>query len=552
MWFDGCWFHLPNESLFILKITDKHQSLAEANKIERVASYRFLQALSHQVHLLTAGRMESLDFFSVPDGICLDPIKSGQTRLVRREGSRYRAYHCLPSGEEAPLLPATRRWWVPVPLLVLQLDQGPTCTAAAAQLSFEQAIWFDVCYFVAWARPLACLDKYLRWLVCGARYAIHRLQKLISVRWDIYHRSIRDVKLSLLHASGGVFLQAQMHSQYLWALSYRPFSSSAFHEDKVRVLEVMLAREEPESCALFHDYFETIKRDLKMPPWSTPSEIWSCLADAPAFAKKGTLPKLSRWFSWNQSYEEQVSSWNVLKLALAYHFSSSPDIDPDTAAQKRELDALARLACNANDEEKVSIKKEFSQLKEKLGGGLKLAFHLMSNRLLQLVHIIAMVTRPCWSWYTESVRKLNNCQDHLQRLVELARGWASDLHLQETAGVPTSQVEKLVELFHRPEFEELTDTPAKVFELSGLLLQHRAWSLARASAPPDCYVEILHSSPVGSQAGGVEWRLRSQIHEFHCANHVCSIMLFENVKYDDWRNWCVFWKTQLLRWHQRC
>ena len=293
-----------------------------------------------------------------------------------------------------------------------------------------------------------------------------------------------------------------MHSQYLWALSYRPFNSSGFHEDKVRVLELMMSKEEPESFDLFHDYFETIREDLKMPSWSSMSDVWRSLPNAGAFANKGTLPKMSRWFSWNQSYEEQIASWHVLKLALAYHFASEKNqIDPDVAAQKRELDALARLDQNATEQEKVNVKHEFSRLKEKLGGGLKLAFHLMSNRLLQLVHIIAMVTRPTWCWFAESIRTMNNSEDHIERLAVLSRGWSGDKHLQDTAGVPTSRNEQLVNLLNRGEFAEFSDTGEKVFELSGRLLQQRAWSFARANAPPDCYVEMLRNSAVERQVG---------------------------------------------------
>lgn len=330
------------------------------------------------------------------------------------------------------------------------------------------------------------------------RYAIHSLGKLVSVRWDLYHRSIRDVKLSLLHSSSGVFLQAQMHSQYLWALSYRPFSTSGFHEDKLRCLEVMMGRETPETCQLFQDVWETIRDDLGMPPWSNECDVWKAMPDVGAFASKGTLPKLSRWFSWNQSYEEQISSWNVLKLALAYHFQGQ-DIDPDTAAQKRELDALARLDADGK-EEKMNVRKQFSLLKEKLGGGLKLAYHLMSFRLLQLVHIIAMVTRPIWSWYSQSVKSMCGSNDLIDRLVQLASSWASDRHLQETASVCTSKPSEMITLLHRPEFSEFQDTASKSFELAGRLLQNRAWSLAKASSPPDCYAEILSTDRVKQQA----------------------------------------------------
>lgn len=320
---------------------------------------------------------------------------------------------------------------------------------------------------------------------------MHHLGKLVQVRWDVYHRSIRDVKLSLLHACKGQFLQAQMYSQYLWAVSYRPYNNSGFHEDKIRCLEVMLAREEPESFELFHEFWETIRDDLQMPASSTMQDVWRKIPTTETFASKMTLPKLGRWFSWNQACEEQLSSWHILKMVLAYHFWDK-DMDPDVAAKKRELDAIARMS-DENQEEKVNARKQFNLLKEKLGGGLKLAYFLMSTRLLQQIHILSMVTRPIWSWYAGSVKTINNCDDHVARLVSLATQWQRDPHLQETAAVPTARSHEMLELLHRREFEEVrADTAKKTLDLTVHLLKHRTWSLSRASAPPDCYAELLH------------------------------------------------------------
>ena len=303
------------------------------------------------------------------------------------------------------------------------------------------------------------------------RYAIHHLKRLIQVRFDVYHRSIRDIKLALLHTDSGSFLRSQMHSQYLFALSYRPFNSGGFAEDKRRILELMLAREEPESFQMFLDTWETIRDDLDMPQTAGLRDVWNMLPNLDAFVNKGTLPKLSRWFSWNQACHEQIGSWNVLKLALAYHFKDdSTCTDPDVAQQKRELDELARL--QESPDERVNMRTQFAKLKETLGGGLKLAYHLMSNRLLQMTHIIACATRPCWNWYAASVRDIKSPADHLVHLARLAStGWQQDLHLRETAGVPTSQCPELVSLLNRDEFTDFQgDTPGQVFELCGHVL----------------------------------------------------------------------------------
>jgi hypothetical protein len=107
----------------------------QESKVDRVASYRHLQAVSQQINLLTAGRLNGLDAFSVPPDIFVSEVKPGHRREVRRDGTRHRVYHrSLASGEEVDLLPTNRDWWKELPMLVLQFDQGPTCTAAAAFL----------------------------------------------------------------------------------------------------------------------------------------------------------------------------------------------------------------------------------------------------------------------------------------------------------------------------------------------------------------------------------------------------------------------------------
>ena len=111
-------------------------SQLEDSKLQRVASYRHLQAISNQVRLLTNGRFESIDSFKVPTGLHIDPITANHDRLVHQQGDRLRAYfRNSETGETTFLLPAARNWFTSVPLLVLQLDQGPSCCAAAAQPS---------------------------------------------------------------------------------------------------------------------------------------------------------------------------------------------------------------------------------------------------------------------------------------------------------------------------------------------------------------------------------------------------------------------------------
>ena len=112
----------------------------QEQKLTRVASYRHLHALSHQVKLLTGGRLANLDSFSAPEGVIFRAVKPGEQRLVRQDGSRRKVvFQDVNSGVETSLLPEARDFWIDVPLLVLQLDQGPTCCASSALLGFHKS-----------------------------------------------------------------------------------------------------------------------------------------------------------------------------------------------------------------------------------------------------------------------------------------------------------------------------------------------------------------------------------------------------------------------------
>lgn len=67
--------------------------------------------------------------------------------------------------------------------------------------------------------------------------------------------------------------------------------------------------------------------------------VWDALAERNTFHTKGTLPKLSRWFSWNDSCEEQLPEFRGLKLCLGYHYQDSK-LDPDLAEEQRGLASL--------------------------------------------------------------------------------------------------------------------------------------------------------------------------------------------------------------------
>ena len=120
----------------------------QENKLARLASYRQLQAVSHQLHLSTNGAL-SLDSFKAPDFLHLEPVKPGEKRGTRIDANSGKvcAFHVAGNDSrdvvnddgadddlvsEKLLLPPNDNWWAQLPLLTLQLDQGGTGTAGAA------------------------------------------------------------------------------------------------------------------------------------------------------------------------------------------------------------------------------------------------------------------------------------------------------------------------------------------------------------------------------------------------------------------------------------
>ena len=334
------------------------------------------------------------------------------------------------------------------------------------------------------------------------RFAIHQLERLIHVRWDIFHRAVNDVKGSLAD-SGSLFLSAQMHSTYLWALQYRPFGSGGFMEEKKRMMDHFMALQTSD-YGPFVEQLQLFKLDLNLPEHTSPQEVFDAICELPGFIKKGTLPKLSRWFSWNQSCEEQVPEFRVLRMVLKHWLGHAADkLDPNDAVESREL-KMAAKATQKSDGTKESLRSEFSRLKQNLGGGLKLAYYLMSDRLLQIVRLIAAATRPTWTWYADTVKSVKSAEDTVKQTTKLQKSWASDNHLIETAAVLTARSPEVVSLFEDPDLSRFKDSGDKLFKLVSNLLKRRAWSFAKQyTAPPDCYSAILGGSVAEAQASHV-------------------------------------------------
>ena len=446
-----------------LDLTDAVERIAKQNKLQRLAAYRQLQGISHQLSLATNGAVVSLESFRPPDNVILRRVEPGERRVCVVDGFNVRASLVTSSedGDQHQMVLPTEEnssWWVGLPLLTLQLDQGAVGCA-------------------------------------GVIYAMDAMKTLTHVRFDIFHRAVNDMKLSLKHACNGRFLQCQMHSNYLFGLAYRPFNTGAFLQHKKRLREVMFSRETADTCQEFISMWEDIRDDLGLPSSSSPEQVWNAVAECSTFITKRTLPKLMRWFSWHQAAVEQLPEMHALKLVLGYHYRQQGDskLDPDSAEERRSLAAAARQAKQGSGS-KEDLRKEFSKLKESLGGGTKLAYFLMSERLWAMCHMLVVTSRPLWDWYSDVVRTCKNADDSLRRLIGLVNHWHEDGHLQALAAVPINQDPALIRLWRD---KRVLDTPELVLELSMHFLKRRAWSMSKHACPPDNYAELLcdHDGP---------------------------------------------------------
>ena len=319
------------------------------------------------------------------------------------------------------------------------------------------------------------------------RFAIDRLGCCIQTKWDLFHRCVNDCKHSLAKACKGVFLQAQMHSAYVWALAYRPFNSGAYMESKTRLLEVMLARENAWTCPLFESLWQEIRDDMGLPSTTTRDGVWESLASCPTFFRKGGIAKQGRWFSWNDVAEEQMAEFHALKLVLGYHYGSQK-LDPDLAEEQKTLSSCVNQAKKGGGDVQ-SLRREFSKMKENLGGGPKLSYYCMSEKLWVHCCLIQLATRPVWTWYSLSVKNVKNADDSLVNSMHLQSEWSTDFHLQSIAGIPTSKDPVLVRLLNHEKFA--TEVPDKLMSLICHLLKKRCFSMSKHSAPPDCYSQLL-------------------------------------------------------------
>ena len=170
----------------------------------RLSGYRLLQALSHQIELLTNDRLK-LASYLVPDSMssALKPLSSSVTRVVRGTSVRIVAA----DGEASPSVNLLDL--LELPILIIGMDQGSSGCAAMAFLQ-DATVMMCHCY------------------------------------WDGFHRLIRDMKLAVSNSPAQTkqhLGQGQLCGSYIYCLNYKPFGKAGFHEDKKDLLSSFMETE---------------------------------------------------------------------------------------------------------------------------------------------------------------------------------------------------------------------------------------------------------------------------------------------------------------------
>ena len=118
------------------------------------------------------------------------------------------------------------------------------------------------------------------------------------------------------------------------------------------------------------------------------------------------LSKLGRWFSWNGCAKQQLNEYWACKMLLENHMQGrrDPMQDPDEEPVGfDDLQAAARAKTPA---------AELAKLKA-ANGGLRLAYKLMTEKLLHIAKVLYITTRSYWTWYAQQVQRVRSPKDCL-------------------------------------------------------------------------------------------------------------------------------------------
>ena len=207
--------------------------------------------------------------------------------------------------------------------------------------------------------------------------------------------------------------------------------------------------------------------------------IMKRIFELPSFVKKGAQPKQANWFAWNkQMNEHQLHDFYPTKMIFEDQLEGVADPD----------DVNYFNAGTSNDPR--------AQLRQIIqhGGGVRLAYKLMSSSLHENEKILYVCEKGCWDFYTDQITRVKTPRDALEHVFQMSRGgWAASPHLLATFDLA----------LRSPMYLRIMDIPmgqseqaTKALMLSWHIVSKRAWSLSKHCCPPDSYAGIVANPAV--------------------------------------------------------
>ena len=135
------------------------------------------------------------------------------------------------------------------------------------------------------------------------------------MKFDKIHRCIRDYKLALGRAMGGIFLKTQLHSSYIFGLNYKPFGASLSFNQKRTMLDAFL-----ESQTIPSPLWQDMASELVESSTQAANEILVPSApndESVDIVAPPDLPSEAPKSWWSESDFNEFTTWSRCPFGLA-------------------------------------------------------------------------------------------------------------------------------------------------------------------------------------------------------------------------------------------
>ena len=325
----------------------------------------------------------------------------------------------------------------------------------------------------------------------GMYFLRHSIGLCLSVRWDVFHRAINDIKDASTSVTRSVLRRSLMQSSFIFNLNYGPWGSGQWYETKKALLTDFM-RKVKHTSPLFLKYFHLVFPDRNV------SEAEDCWQSLPLILRsftdncKGPLAKVMRWFAWWENFRHYAAEWWPTRMLFEFWLSNSDeyadhDLDADAEFQQSVLNKLS------NDDPREEMRKL------RMGtGSFRLAYHLLTRQLLVYCRILYEIGSPCWCEQTRLIVNVRNPAEALADFIRKAQGsWQHEVAQILKAGLRNE--ESLLAFGIRGVgalSAEATEVCLVVVQFCLSLAENRAWSHILGLLPPFSYAEVAGSEPV--------------------------------------------------------